>query len=71
MRDIDLSFDLVWQTQPIYITPYYMSPVEFRKLKVQFQKLLFKGFIRPILSPYGTPLLFMKKKYDSIRMCIK
>ena len=39
-----------------------MASVELQELKVQIQELLGKGFIRPITSPWGTPVLFAKKK---------
>jgi hypothetical protein len=50
--------------------PYRMVPAELKELKVQFQELLDKGFIRPSSSPWGAPMLFLKKKDGSLRMCI-
>ena len=47
-----------------------MAPAELRKLKAQLQELLSKGFIRPSASPWGAPVLFVKKKDGSFRMCI-
>ena len=47
-----------------------MAPAELRELKAQLQVLLSKGFIRPSASPWGAPLLFVKKKDGSFRMCI-
>ena len=47
-----------------------MAPTELRELKVQLQDLLDKGFIRPSTSPWGAPVLFVKKKDDSLRLCI-
>ncbi|KAH0738233.1 hypothetical protein KY290_036938 [Solanum tuberosum] len=47
-----------------------MAPAELRELKAQIQKLLDKGFIRPSASPWGAPVLFVKKKNGSMRMCI-
>ena len=47
-----------------------MAPLELRELKVQLQDLLDKGFIRPNTSPWGAPVLFVKKKYGSLRLCI-
>ncbi|XP_070040601.1 uncharacterized protein [Nicotiana tomentosiformis] len=49
--DIDFGIDLVSVTQPIYISPYNMKPVELKKLKEQLQELVDKGFIRPSMSP--------------------
>ena len=47
-----------------------MAPAELRELKAQLQELLNKGFIRPSASPWGAPVLFVKKKDESFRMCI-
>ena len=47
-----------------------MAPVELKELQVQLQELLEKGFIRPIHSPWGAPVLFVKKKDGPLRMCI-
>ena len=47
-----------------------MAPAELRELKVQLKELLDKGFIRPSVSPWGGPVLFVKKKDGSLRMCI-
>nr|GEZ44279.1 putative reverse transcriptase domain-containing protein [Tanacetum cinerariifolium] len=47
-----------------------MAPSEMRELSVQLQELLEKGFIHPSSSPWGAPILFVKKKDGSFRMCI-
>ncbi|PKI60687.1 hypothetical protein CRG98_018934 [Punica granatum] len=47
-----------------------MAPSELKELKVQLQELLEKGFIRPSVSPWGAPVLFVKKKDGSLRLCI-
>ncbi|WMV50166.1 hypothetical protein MTR67_043551 [Solanum verrucosum] len=47
-----------------------MAPVELRQLKSQLQELLEKGFIRPSVSPWGAPVLFVKKKDITLRLCI-
>ena len=47
-----------------------MAPVELKELKLQFQELLEKGFIRPSVSPWGAPVLFVKKKDGILRLCI-
>ncbi|WMV30758.1 hypothetical protein MTR67_024143 [Solanum verrucosum] len=61
-RDIDFCIDLEPGTYPISIPPYRMTPAELRELKAQIQELLDKGFIRPSASPWGAPVLFVKKK---------
>ncbi|GJU42540.1 putative reverse transcriptase domain-containing protein [Tanacetum coccineum] len=55
---------------PVAHTPYRLASSEMRELSVQLQELLEKGFIRPISSPWGAPVLFVKKKDRSFRMCI-
>ena len=70
-RDIDFYIDLEPGTRPISIPPYRMAPAELRELKAQLQELLNKGFIRPSESPWGAPVLFIKKKDGSFRMCIR
>ena len=47
-----------------------MAPTELIELKAQIQDLLDKGFIRPSVSTWGAPILFVKKKDGSMRMCI-
>jgi hypothetical protein len=47
-----------------------MPPNELAKLKIQLQDLLDKGFIRPSASPWGCPALFVKKKDNSLRLCV-
>ena len=47
-----------------------MPPAELKELKAQLNELLDKGFIRPNISPWGAPLLFVRKKDGSLRMCI-
>ena len=69
-RDIDCCIDMEPGTRPISIPPYRMTLVELRELKAQLQELLDKGFIRPSASPWGAPILFVKKKDRSLRMCI-
>ena len=57
-------------TNPISKAPYRMASSELKELKEQLQEVLDKGFIHPIISPWGTPVLFVKKKDWSMRMCI-
>ena len=47
-----------------------MTPIKLKELKVQLQELLDKGFIKPSVSPWGAPVLFVKKKDGSMRLCI-
>ena len=52
------------------MTPHRMAPVELQELRVQLQELLDKGFIRPSTSPWGTPVLFAKKKDKNLLLFI-
>ena len=69
-QEINFGIDVLPNAQPMYIPPYRMAPVELKELKEQLKDLLDKGFIRPSISPWGAPVLFMKKKDGSLRMCI-
>ncbi|KAH9657944.1 Endonuclease [Citrus sinensis] len=69
-REIEFSIDLVPGTAPISIAPYRMAPAELKELKIQLQELVYKGFIRPSVSPWGAPVLFVKKKDGTLRLCI-
>ena len=61
-REVEFTIDLIPGTEPISIPPYRMAPAELRELKAQLEELLSKGFIRPSISPWGAPVLFVKKK---------
>jgi hypothetical protein len=69
-RDIEFIIELQPGTAPISKRPYRMPPNELAELKIQLQDLLDKGFIRPSASPWGCPALFMKKKDNSLRLCV-
>lgn len=69
-RSIDHKIELVPGSTPPSRPVYRMSPAELDELKKQLTELLDHGFIRPSKSPYGAPVLFVKKKDGSIRMCI-
>lgn len=68
--DINFRIDLVPSTEPISKTPYHMTAHELVELKVQLEELLAKGLIRPSVSPWGAPVIFVKKKDGSLRLCI-
>ncbi|KAA0057156.1 Retrotransposon protein [Cucumis melo var. makuwa] len=69
-RGIDFAINLEPSTAPISIAPYKMTLTKLKKLKVKLQKLLNKGFIRPNVSPWRAPVLFVKKKDGSMRLYI-
>ena len=69
-REVEFPIELIPGSTPILFTPYRMAPAELRELKAQLQELLEKGFIRPSVSPWGAPVLFVKKKDGTLRLCI-
>ncbi|KAL8121324.1 hypothetical protein AgCh_018164 [Apium graveolens] len=69
-REIEFAIDLAPGTEPVSKAPYRMAPVEMKELATQLQDLLEKGVIRPSISPWGAPVLFVKKKDGSMRLCI-
>ncbi|GJR73707.1 putative reverse transcriptase domain-containing protein [Tanacetum coccineum] len=69
-RQVELRIDLVPGAAPVARVPYRLAPSEMKELSIQLQELLEKGFIHPSSSPWGAPVLFVKKKDGSFRMCI-
>ena len=69
-RDIEFAIDLMPGTTPIAKRPYRMLVEELVELKKQLKELLDKEYIQPSASPWGSPVLFVKKKDRSMRMCI-
>nr|GEU95022.1 putative reverse transcriptase domain-containing protein [Tanacetum cinerariifolium] len=69
-RHVEFQIDLVPGVAPVARAPYRLAPYEMKKLADQLQELSDKGFIRPSSSPWGAPVLFVKKKDGSFWMCI-
>ena len=69
-REVEFSIDLVPGTKPVSMAPYRMSASELAELKKQLEDLLDKKFVRPSVSPWGAPVLLVKKKDGSMRLCI-
>ncbi|GJR32169.1 putative reverse transcriptase domain-containing protein [Tanacetum coccineum] len=69
-RQVEFQIDLVPGAAPVARAPYRLAPSEMKELADQLQELSDKGFIRPSSSPWGAPVLFVKKKDGSLRMCI-
>ncbi|KAG8474413.1 hypothetical protein CXB51_033837 [Gossypium anomalum] len=67
-REVEFSIDLIPGITLISIAPYRMAPTELKELKTQLQELVDRGFIRPSHSPWGAPVLFVKKKDGSLRL---
>ncbi|GJS59388.1 putative reverse transcriptase domain-containing protein [Tanacetum coccineum] len=69
-RQVEFQIDLMPGAAPVARAPYRLAPFEMKELSEQLQELCDKGFIRPSSSPWGAPVLFVKKKDESFRMCI-
>jgi len=69
-REVEFSIDLNPGTKPVSMLPYRMSASELAELKKRLEDLLDKKFLRPSISPWGAPLLLVKKKDGSMRLCI-
>ncbi|GKB95476.1 putative reverse transcriptase domain-containing protein [Tanacetum coccineum] len=69
-RPVEFQIDLIPGAAPVARAPYRLAPSEMKELSEQLQELSDKGFIRPSSSPWGAPVLFVKKKDGSFKMCI-
>nr|GFA07482.1 hypothetical protein [Tanacetum cinerariifolium] len=69
-RPIEFQINLIPGAAPVVRAPYCLAPSEMMELSEQLHELSEKGFIRPSSSPWGSPVLFVKKKDGSFRMCI-
>jgi hypothetical protein len=69
-RDIDFSINVMPGAVPISKTPYRMSTPELKELQMHLEELLKKGYIHPSVSPWDSPVLFVKKKDGTLRLCI-
>nr|GEV03783.1 hypothetical protein [Tanacetum cinerariifolium] len=67
---VEFQIDLIPGAAPVARAPYRLVPSEMKELSEQLQELSEKVFIRPSSSPWGAPVLFIKKKDGSSRMCI-
>ncbi|KAA3461825.1 DNA/RNA polymerases superfamily protein [Gossypium australe] len=68
--EVEFGINLLPDTTPISIAPYSMATIELKELKSQLQELTDRGFAIQIFSPWGAPVLFVKKKDGTMRMCI-
>ena len=69
-REIEFVIETIPGVAPFSKTTYRMAPAELKELKDQLQELLEKNFIKPSSLPWRAPVLFVKKKDGSLRMCI-
>ncbi|GJZ53689.1 putative reverse transcriptase domain-containing protein [Tanacetum coccineum] len=70
VRQVEFRIDLIPGAAPVARAPYRLAPSEMHELSNQLQELADRGFIRPSTSPWGAPVLLVKKKDGSFRMCI-
>ncbi|GJT25312.1 putative reverse transcriptase domain-containing protein [Tanacetum coccineum] len=70
IRQVEFQIDLIPGATPVARAPYRLAPSEMQELSNQLQELSDRGFIQPSTSPWGAPVLFVKKKDGSFRMCI-
>ncbi|GKA27091.1 putative reverse transcriptase domain-containing protein [Tanacetum coccineum] len=70
VREIEFCIDLIPSVLPVVKSPYRLAPSEMLEFSNQLKELQEKGFIRPSHSPWGAPVLFVKKKDGALRMCI-
>nr|GEV41144.1 putative reverse transcriptase domain-containing protein [Tanacetum cinerariifolium] len=69
VREIEFCIDLILGALPVVKSPYRLAPSEMLELSNQLKELQEKGFIRPSHSPWGAPMLFVKKKDGALRLC--
>ncbi|GJR88741.1 putative reverse transcriptase domain-containing protein [Tanacetum coccineum] len=69
-KQVEFRIDLILGATPVAHAPYRLTPYEMKELSKQLQELSEKGFIRPSSSPWGAPVLFVKKKDGSFQICI-
>ncbi|XP_061357106.1 uncharacterized protein LOC133301486 [Gastrolobium bilobum] len=69
-KEIEFSIDLFPGVGPISLASYRMSHVELAELKKQLEELSRKNFVRPSVSPWGAPVIFVKKKDGTMRLCM-
>nr|GEV56806.1 putative reverse transcriptase domain-containing protein [Tanacetum cinerariifolium] len=68
-QQVEFRIDLVPGATSVAKSPYRLAPSEMQELSAQLQELQDKGFIRPSHSPWGAPVLFVKKKDGALRIC--
>ena len=69
-RDLDFTFELIPGVVPNSKNPYRMNILELNELKLQLQELIDKKYVRPSVSPWGAPALFVKNKDGTLHLCI-
>ncbi|GJZ38821.1 hypothetical protein Tco_0585384, partial [Tanacetum coccineum] len=70
IRQVEFQINLIPGAASVARAPYRLAPLKMQELSNQLQELADRGFIEPSTSPWGAPVLFVKKKDGSFRMCI-
>nr|KYP75878.1 Transposon Ty3-I Gag-Pol polyprotein [Cajanus cajan] len=70
VREMEFSIDLVLGAGLVSVAPYRMAPAELSELKGQLEDLLEKQLVRPSVSPWGVPVLLVKKNDGGSRLCV-
>ncbi|GKD29748.1 putative reverse transcriptase domain-containing protein [Tanacetum coccineum] len=70
IQEIEFRIELIPGSTLVVKSPYHLAPSKLEELSGKLKELQDKGFIRPSSSPWGAPILFVKKKDSSFRMCI-
>jgi hypothetical protein len=70
-RDIDFYINLISGETHVSKTPYRMSTLELKELQMKLEELMKKGYICPSVSSWGAPIMFMKNKDGTLRICIE
>jgi hypothetical protein len=68
--DLYFSINVMLGATPVSKTPYRMSTLELKELQMQLEEIMRKGYIIPSVSPWGAPVLSVKKKDGTLRLCI-
>ncbi|GJS36542.1 putative reverse transcriptase domain-containing protein [Tanacetum coccineum] len=68
--ELEFRIDLIPRAMLVSKSPYRLAPTKMQELSNQLKELQYKGFIRPSSSPWGAPMLYVKKKDGSFRMYI-
>ena len=69
-HEVEFSIDVFPGTSPVSMAPYRMSAPQLSELKKQLEEILEKKFVRPSVSPWGAPVLLVKKIDGSMRLCV-
>lgn len=69
-REVNFYIKLMPRVAPASKESYKMSTLEVVEWKLFLKEILEKGYIRPSVSPWGAPVVFLKKNDDTLRLCI-